>query len=58
MGYAFRISLVDIFMCCFSGRQLRHCPNIFNPVFHRCYFDEVFALAFSPDYADKVKEYL
>ena len=45
-------------MCSFESIWLQDCPNDFKPVFYRRYVDGIFALFSSPDYADKVKEYL
>ena len=45
-------------MCSFERKWLQDCPNDFKPMFYRQYVDDIFALFFSLDHADKFKEYL
>ena len=50
--------LTNVFMCSLETKWLRDCPNDFKLLYYRRYVDDIFTLFFSPDHADKFKEYL
>ena len=52
MGSPLGPALANIFICNFESKWLRDCPNDFEPVFYRCYIDDLFVLFSSPDHAD------
>ena len=58
MGSPLVPALSNIFMCSFESKWLRDCFNDFKPVFYSCYIDDIFVLFYSPDHADKFREYL
>ena len=58
MGSPLGPVLANIFMCSFKSKWLGDCPNDLKPVFYRRYMDDIFVLFFSPDHADKLREYL
>ena len=58
MGSLLGPALANIFMSSFESKCLRDCLNDFKPMFYRRYVDDIFVLFFSPDHADKFREYL
>ena len=58
IGYPLGSVLNNIFMCSFEIKWLRDCPNDFKLLYYRRYVDDIFTLFFSPDHADKFKEYV
>ena len=57
MGFPLGPALANIFMFSFENNCLQDFSNDFEPVFCRCYVDDIFALSSSPDHVCKFKEY-
>lgn len=58
MGSPLDQALGNLFMCSFENKRLKDCPHGFKPVCYRRYCDDIFALFFSFDHAEKFKNYL
>ena len=58
MGSPLGPALANIFLCNFENKWLEDCPHSLKHVFYRWYVDDIFALFFSLDQAEKFKKYL
>ena len=58
MGSPFRPSSAITFMCSFEKERILDCSKNVKLVFYRSYVDDIFALFFFPDHANKYQENL
>ena len=58
MGSPLDPALANIYICSFENKRFKDYPHSLKPVFYRLYVDDIFALLFSLDQAEKFKKYL